>query len=540
MTQTTNADVLIVGAGPAGLCLATELTMRGHLVEVVERNSDTGVQPRAKTTNVRSMTHMRRWGLATKVRDRSPLRPDFPRRVTFQFSPFDAPVFTFEDAFCSTPGQRDAFPEHAEFIPQYVIGRILGEHVAHHPLANIHFDSTLTSFENHVDHVSAEIETPEGSRTINAKYLVGADGARSTVRKTLGIKMSGKSDIAKLTTLILRIPGLNEDPDLHPALFHWIVNPDAPSFFGPMDVNDLWFFGTSSDHGTDTDELLALAHRTIGRDTHSVELVTRDDWTVHSLIADSYRKGHTFLIGDACHLHSPFGGHGMNLGIADAADLGWKLSAALDGWGGDGLLDSYAIERRQAHEAVIESATKNVATLSEHYANPALAESGPEGDAARARAAKAIEVDKSPEFRSLGLVLGYRYQGSPAIAVSDQLSPPIDVTNYVPCALPGHLAPHAWIDEATSLYDLFGQGYTLLDFTEDDDVRELVSVAKAAGVPFKVQPLTSPRIAAIYGTRFALIRPDQHVAWCGNAIQDPSHLVDLMRGQVRVEQSATA
>lgn len=541
MTVEAETDVLIIGAGPAGLSLATELTMRGHRVRVVERGRDTGVQPRAKTTNVRSMTHMRRWGLAPIVRERSPLRPDFPRRISFQFSPFHPPIFDFDDACCSTPRRRDAFPEHAEFIPQYVIGRILGEHVAGHPLARIDFDSTFFGFEERSDGIHAEVKTPDGTRRISARYLVGADGARSTVRKGLGIAMTGRSDIAQLVTLILRIPGLNDDPDLHAALFHWIVNPEASSFLGPMDLDDLWFFGTSADHATDTHTLLERARRAIGRDAYEPEVITRDDWTVHSLIAERYRAGRTFLIGDACHLNSPFGGHGMNLGVADAVDLGWKLAARLDGWGTERLLDSYEVERRQAHEAVIKSATRNVATLSEHYADPALGCEGPEADAARARAAEAIEADKSPEFRSLGLVLGYRYEGSPALAAPDRPAPPLEVSTYRPCGLPGHLAPHAWIDGTTSLYDLFGPGFALLDFAAGDPAMGAVRGAAARyGVPITARVLDAPDLRAVYGARFALVRPDQHVAWSGDALPEPDRLVALMRGAAKTERAVPA
>lgn len=527
-----DTDVVIVGAGPAGLALATELTMRGRTVTVLERGGDTGVQPRAKTTNVRSMTHMRRWGLAGTVRERSPLRPDFPRRVSFQLSPFSPPIFDFEDAFCASPRRREEFPEHAEFIPQYVIGRILGEHVGTHPRARIDFGATVTGFVEDGDRVRVDIDTAGGPRSVTARYVVGADGARSTIRKHLGIRMTGQSDIARLVTLILRIPGLVDDPDLHGALFHWILNPEATSFLGPMDVDDLWFFGTSADHDTDTEVLLAKARRAIGRDAFEPTVVTRDDWTVHSLIADSYRKGRAFLIGDACHLHSPFGGHGMNLGIADAVDLGWKLSARLDGWGTESLLDSYEIERRQAHQAVIESATINVATLSEHYANSALAQDGPAGDAARARAAEAIEIDKSPEFRSLGLVLGYRYSGSPALAPDDRPADPIEISHYRPCARPGHLAPHAWVNGATSLYDLFGPVFTFLDLGEGPSgLDEILDAARSQGIPLTVRAMESVKLDRLYGVRFALIRPDQHIAWSGDTLLSPDAYVSLMRGE---------
>jgi 2-polyprenyl-6-methoxyphenol hydroxylase-like FAD-dependent oxidoreductase len=140
-------DVVIVGGGPVGLALATELTRRGHTACVVEQNERVGLQPRAKTTNVRTMTHMRRWGLAPEMRRRSPLRPDFPRRVRFATGLFGHDIFSFENAFCASPERDERFPEHAEFIPQYVVEGILLDHVMSEPLAQVLLQTRLEDFE---------------------------------------------------------------------------------------------------------------------------------------------------------------------------------------------------------------------------------------------------------------------------------------------------------------------------------------------------------------------------------------------------------
>ncbi len=529
-----DADVLIVGAGPVGLALATELTMRGRTVRVVEKNDRTGVQPRAKTTNIRTMTHMRRWGLAQQMRERSPLSPDFPRDVIFRTGLFDEPVYTFNDAFCATPQTYEAFPEHAEFIPQYVVEGILAEHVADEQLAELTFDRELIGFDQDDTGVNAlvrHVRTGEES-TFRARHLVGADGGRSFVRDSLGIGMNGQRDIVSSATLILRIPGLNDDPDLIKALFHWIVDEEAAGIIGPMDRGDLWYWTKVAGWDVATEVLLENARAAIGRD-YPLELITRDDWTVHSLIADHYREGRVFLAGDACHLHSPFGGHGMNQGIGDAVDLGWKLSAVLEGWGGDRLLDSYTIERQQAHRAIVDSATKNVASLSDQFTDPDLSADGPAREAARQRAAEAIERLKTPEFRSVGLVLGNYYAGSPAIADEQAPPQPIEVSHYVPSARPGHLAPHAWIDERTSLYDLFSIGFTLLRLGEAQQGAEasLLEAARADGISLQVVSPELPDLKQLYEANYAVVRPDQYIAWRGNALPVPETLLAVMTGR---------
>lgn len=529
-----DADVLIAGAGPVGLALATELAMRGHSVRMVEKNDRTGLQPRAKTTNIRTMAHMRRWGLAAKVRERSPLTPDFPRDVTFRTGLFDDPIYTFHDCFCATPKRYDAFPEHAEFIPQYVIEGILAEHVAAHPLIDLTFGTELTGFEQDADSVTAVVaDTKTGDRhRLKARWLVGADGGRSFVRESLGIPMNGQRNMVFCATLILRIPGLNDDPDLKRALFHWILDPAAASFVGPMDRGDLWYWSKVAERDVTTEELLAYAKRSIGRD-YPIEVITRDDWIVHSLIADHYRDRRVFLAGDACHLHSPFGGHGMNQGIGDAVDLGWKLSAALQGWAGDGLLDSYTIERQQAHRAIVGSATRNVASLSDHFADADLMKDGAVGDAARAKAAEAIERLKAPEFHSIGLVLGNAYAQSPVIAGEPGSEPPLEISEYRPSARPGHLAPHAWVDEKTSLYDLFSPGYTLLRLAEAEDDAEaaLEAAARERGIPLAVVAPGLAALGALYDARYALVRPDQYVGWRGDALPAPGRLLDIVTGR---------
>lgn len=535
-----DCEVLIVGAGPSGLALAAELLLRGHSVRVIETNDRTGVQPRAKTTNVRTMTHMRRWGLAPEMRRRSPLDAAFPRVVSFRTGLFHDPIHTFEDAFCATPGRVDAFPEHAEFIPQYVVEGILADHVAAHPLAALTFAHTLTGFADDGAGVMAAVRTPAGAQeSVRARYLVGADGGRSIVRRTLGIEMAGARGLASFATLILRIPGLSADPDLKPALFHWIIDPEAASFIGPMDRDDVWYWSKVAGRDVPTDALLQHVRRAIGRD-YAPEVLTRDDWTVSSLIADSYGAGRVFLAGDACHLHSPFGGHGMNLGIGDAVDLGWKLAAALEGWAGEALLATYEIERRQVHEAVIDSATRNVASLSDHFVTPDLTRQGAEGAAARRTAAEAIDRLKRPEFRSLGLVLGYRYAGSPAISDEQGMAPELGVTEYRPTARAGYLAPHAWLSDGASLYDRLGSGFALLRLLGQDPAEEaLLAAAVAAGVPLAVVDVSAEGLSRLYGAAYALVRPDQHVAWRGDALPAPGALLALARGtSERVAQPA--
>lgn len=524
-SNTQEFDVVIVGAGPVGLALATELCMRGHTACVIEKNDRVGLQPRAKTTNVRTMTHMRRWGLAGEMRKRSPLTADFPRRVRFATALFGRELYSFENAFCAAPVRDDRFPEHAEFIPQYVVEGILLDHVKAEPNATVLLEHELDAFDdNGPDGVIATVtDLRDGSqKQISGRFLVGADGARSTVRRRLGIGMEGDHGLLSFITLILGIPGLNDDPALNPALFHWLVSPDAPCVMGPMDKGDRWYWAKTIPEGSEPGdgEMLDLVRKSMRKD-YKAEILARDYWTVHRLLAASYRRGNVLLAGDACHLHSPFGGHGMNLGVADAVDLGWKLSAVLEGWAGSELLDSYETERKPVHRQVLETSTENVASLSEYFLAPALDDDTAEGDAQRAGAAAAIEEIKEPEFRSLGIVIGYRYQSPHLLADTQGDAPQFSVTQYRPDSYPGCLAPHAWLSDGSSLYDHFGKGFTLLKSDgggDEAEERAFVAAAGEAGIPVDLAAPGDGQIEGLYSRRYTLIRPDQHVAWRGDRL----------------------
>ena len=252
-------------------------------------------------------------------------------------------------------------------------------------------------------------------------------------------------------------------------------------------------------------------------------------WVASRLLADRYSKGRVYLIGDACHLHPPFGGFGMNMGIADGVDLGWKLAAVLDGWGGDALLDSYEHERRFVHDYVMDEAEANHALIPSTLTRPNLADDTPEGEAARAEAGAFIRDHKAAEFYALGVILGYCYATSPIIVDDGTVADWVRSRDYVPQAIPGCLAPHRWLADGRSLYDSFGQGFTLLVLDEGVGVDHAVEEARRAGVPLNVVIHYDADLQALYGASLAVIRPDQHIAWRGNVWA--SGIIDRVTGR---------
>ncbi len=527
MTQNRSAapvEVLIVGAGPVGLAAAVELGLRGIRCLVVERNDRVGYSPRAKTTNVRTREHLRRWGIADTLRSASPIAPDRPSTVVFATRMNGYPLARFENAMNGTRARNNLYAEEAQWVPQYVLEEVLRAKADTLPSVEIKFQTECTGFTQKADKVSAELRdlTTGDVTRIDCAYLIGADGPRSAIRQAIGAKMVGEGALPKSYSIIFRAPELDHRQVHGGAIMYWLVNPDVPSMLGPMDEKGLWsFMATRLAGNVDPATLdpVDLVRRGTGLTDLEIEIIGTDLWTASRLMADKYSEGRVFLMGDSCHLHPPFGGFGMNMGIGDAVDLGWKLAARLQGWGGDTLLRSYESERRPVHERTIAEAMANFGAVSNQLVRPNIEDDSPIGEATRREVGEIILATKQREFKTLGIVLGQRYAASPVIASDGTAPPPDHFMLYVPSAHPGCRAPHLWLADGSSLFDHFGSGFTLL-VTEGapEAAVALQQAAAARRIPLVVLADIDDRLQARYEARFALIRPDQHVAWRGDTM----------------------
>ena len=529
-------DVLIVGAGPVGLAASIELGRRGIRCIVVERNDRVGYSPRAKTTNVRTREHLRRWGIADALRQASPISPERPCTIVFATRMNGPELTRIENALNGSRARNNLYCEEAQWVPQYVLEDVLRRCAQSLPGVTVRFETLFESFEQSADNVVARLCDLRNRKRIDIRssYLIGADGARSAVRDAIGATMVGDQAYSRNYSIIFKAPDLDARQIHGPAIMYWMINEDVPSLLGPMDEDGLWFFMATklADETDPARDAADLIRRATGLHDLAIEIVGTDLWLAHRLVADRYAERRVFLAGDACHLHPPFGGFGMNMGIGDAVDLGWKLAARLAGWGGGSLLASYELERRQVHERTIAEAVINYGLASNQLVQPGLEAPGLVGEATRREVADIIAATKPREFKTLGIVLGMRYADSP-IVVQDGSAPPAEhFMLYDPCAHPGCLAPHLWLADGSSLYDLFGDWFTLLVTDGDREAAERFAAGAAARkIPFKVLVPQDGRLHGRYGARFAIIRPDQHVAWRGDALPaDPSELLARITG----------
>lgn len=513
--------VVIIGSGPSGLAAAIELGRRSIPCLLLERNARAGYAPRAKTTHTRTREHLRRWGIADKLAEASPFGIDYPTNVLFVTRLGGHLITRFVNAMFGAPVKDERFSEHAQWIPQYKLEAVLKAHADTLPGVCIEYGQELVSFTQDSDSVRLSVRdlATGDMRDIVADYLIGADGARSSVREGMGATLIGTYGLSRNYNTIFRAPGLADAHPHGPGIMYIQLNSEVPSLIGPMDTPDLWYFmPTFVPEGRvfSNEETLDLIRRSTGIDL-PYEILSSDEWIASRFLADKYRVGRVFLTGDACHLHPPYGGYGMNMGVADSVDLGWKIAAVLQGWGGGALLDSYETERRMAHEYVLDESERNHALSPNTLVRDSIESDGPEGDAVRTEVAEMCRASKRAEFYGLGVVLGYSYQGSPVVI--DDGSPAWERSiDYVPSAVPGSLAPHRWLADGRSLYDLFGDGFTLLvmDQTTTGEIEKARKNAAEADIPLTVAVVTDAGLADVYEAKLVLIRPDQHVAWRGD------------------------
>ncbi|MCB9529563.1 MAG: FAD-dependent monooxygenase [Myxococcales bacterium] len=529
----------IVGGGPVGMTLALELARHGVHSVLFEQRRTTTHEPRCTLTNMRSMEHYRRLGIADAIRAAGVPR-DYRQDVVFatrlcghEIHRFEYPSFEeAEKTGGSIAFDHPAGAERPQRISQIFLEPVLKAAVEADPHVEVCFGWRVDGIEPAADHVVMQATGPDGSlREERVDYLAACDGGGSHVRKGLNIAMEGHPAVGNNLGVFFRSRDLRARTPLGDALFWWILNHEVRGVFIALDGRELYTYHQLVDLDLDIRVVdpVALVRTAAGADIE-VEVEAINPWQAHQLVAHRYREGRIFLVGDAAHLNQPTGGFGMNTGIGDACDLGWKLAAVFDGWGGEALLDSYEAERRPIAMRNVAAAGRNAADLKRHAVPPVIEAPGEAGERVRRVAGLQIAQGNRKEFESAGVQLGYHYGDSPIVVGDGTPPPPDEEIDYTPTARPGSRAPHVDLGGGEILYDRFGSGFTLLRLAPAD-AEPLALAAAKRGVPLAVVALDRPAVRALYGAALVLIRPDQHVAWRGDALPaDALGLIDTVRG----------
>jgi 2-polyprenyl-6-methoxyphenol hydroxylase-like FAD-dependent oxidoreductase len=524
---------LVVGGGPVGLTAAIELAWRSVPAILVTDKLDTAQHPKCNNTNARSMEHFRRLGIANELRSEG--LPGDVARASAYVTRFCGHEF----GRLPRPYSDWPTPEIPNNVSQPVLERVLRRCAERQPGAQIHFGQRLDTFAVHDDHVLAEIEdTRSGERRrIKARYLIGVDGASSTVRRALGFAMLGEDGTTHrafmggtMLSFFIRSPTLMAASGRPPTNMTWILNPEMRGMMYSQDGRETWVVHYQVPPGADWHavDAKAVIAAMIGADV-PFEIISGGPWTGGlALVCEHYQEGRVFLAGDAAHLFTPLGGLGMNTGIGDVMNLCWKLAAVHQGWARPKLLESYEIERRPMGVRNSRLGVKCTRIMDGWALSPDFEASGPAAEAVRrAFGARIMEEDRA-QYLTVGIQLGERYETSPVVWPDSGDAPADPWDSYTPLDRPGARAPHFWLTPGHAAYDEFGKGFALLDFGAPDDARAIEAAATARGVPLNVLRLTPPD--GLYRSKLVLIRPDQHIAWHGDAVLDPTGVIDRARG----------
>lgn len=521
-------SVLVAGGGPVGLTLARDLARRGVDCLLVERNATTTRHPKMDNTNVRSMELFSLSGLEPRLRAVA-APEDHPFDVAWVTSmsghelvrfAYPAPAKARETYRQRNDGAQPFSP--AMRVSQAEIEPVLKSALEEELLAEVRFGAALVHCREDAEGVTATVENRESgeTETVRCKYLVGCDGGNSTVRQALAVGLDGQANIMPRFMTHFR----TGDPEARRLLQRWGVTWHYQSIHGTLiaqnDV-DTWTLHTRYPaNERDATEPSALVARFVGR-AIPIEILVANPWSPHLLVAQSAGTNRIFLAGDAAHQYIPTGGYGMNTGIADAYTLGWQLSAVLQGWGGPGLLVAYGAERlpiwRRNCEASRRHNDARVAIASLY--GPEIEAEGLRGDSARAAASAAIARIGNAENESLGVEMGYHYAGSPIVAEEAGAEVSRDSVVYTPNTIPGARLPSLFLEDGRAVYSELGSWFTLL-VLDGADPTDLAGAATAGRIPLKVVHIRDPHARKIYGAGMLLVRPDQHVAWRGERIED--------------------
>jgi len=537
--MTERIPVLIVGAGPVGLALAGDLGWRGVPCMLIEKTDGTIEQPKMDIVGPRTMEFCRRWGIADWIRD-APYPGDYPQDCIYVtgLNGYELGREPFPGrAYEKCPPQS---PQKRERAPQDMFDPILQRFVGTFPHVTLAYDSELIAFEETVNEVIAtvrDVRTGETSK-ISADYLVGTDGGASLVRERAGITMSGNPALTYTTNVMFRCADFSSLHDKRKGYRFIFIGPEG-TWLTIVAINGgdrlrMSIVGSADKVMHTEADIQAALRRAMGRD-FDYEILSVMRWVRRELVADRYGTDRVFIAGDAAHLMSPTGGFGMNTGIQDSVDLGWKLEARVRGWGGDELLRSYETDRRPVAVRNVTEASGNLGRMlstRQRRPPPEIFQPGAAGDAARAEYGAWFTETMKREWFTIGFHLGYRYDASPIIWPDGTPAPPLETSTYTQTARPGARAPHAWLPDGRSTLDLFGRGFTLLRLdTDAPGGEQLRAAAAAAGVPLQVVDLDAPTVAELYQRRLVLVRPDGHVAWRADAEpEDARAVIDVVRG----------
>ena len=529
-----DAEVVIVGGGPVGMGLAIELGQRGVRCVVVERYLQPQPIPKGQNLTQRTVEHFHFWGAEKQLRAARTIPPEYGIGGLTAYGTLLGPHV--HDWLMRDLVKQYYFTAN-ERLPQYATEAVLRTRAAELPTVQTLYGWDTVAVAQDSESVTATIkERATGNeRVVRGAWLVGCDGARSRVREQSGITQTLTAHDRLMVLLVFRSKGLHELLKRYPGKSYYNVLQPALKgywkFFGRVDLGNTWFFHAPLPPGTTADnfDFQAYLQDAVGAE-FEVEFEHIGFWDLRFALADHYRAGRMFIAGDAAHSHPPYGGYGVNSGLEDARNLGWKLAAVLQHWGSDALLDSYDAERRPVFKSTIDDfIAKSIANDRDFLDNYSV-ERDPDG------------FTKALQERAQGAVgevhaFEPNYEGSPVVWQTG--------SSAAVCSAKGshrfeartghHLAP-ATLPAGGNVFEALGTGFTLLAFGAVADTSQAFrSAAATLHLPLTVIEAEAVGEVTRYEAALVLVRPDHFVAWVSKAPQvaadEAAHILKLASGK---------
>ena len=539
--EVEQTEVVIVGGGPVGMGLAVELGQRGVRTVIVERYPQPQPIPKGQNLTQRTMEHFHFWGAEKQLRAARTIPSEYGIGGLTAYGTLLGP-HTYD--WLQRELVKPYYYTTNERLPQYATEAVLRQRVAELPSVTTLYgwevqaepEAEAPTVSQNDDGVSVTVRERHSGvqRVVQAAYAVGCDGSRSPVREQSGITQTRTDHDRMMVLLVFRSHELHRLLERYPGKSYYnVLQPELQGywkFFGRVDLGSTWFFHAPVPPGTTKDnfDFHSYLQEAVGA-PFDIEFEHIGFWDLRFMIADAYREGRVFVAGDAAHSHPPYGGYGVNTGLEDARNLGWKLAATLQGWGGPTLLDSYDAERRPVfastmRDFIAKSIESDREFLDAH--DPARDQSAFES-AWRARAKGAVGEVHSFEPN---------YEGSPVVsqpAQSDLVCSAVGSHRFE--ARPGHHLAPASLPSGLNAYEALEVGYTLFAFgAREDAIREFVDAAATLEVPLAVVQDACTGEVERYRARLILVRPDQFVCWAGEDIAHEEgqalHILSVAKG----------
>lgn len=509
------AEVAIIGGGPVGMGLAVELGRRGISCIVIERYPEPQRVPKGQNLTQRTMEHFHVWGIEKALRAARTIPPEYG---IGGLTAYGTLLSDYHYDWLQRELVRPYYFTDNERLPQYATEAVLRARVRELADVEVLYGWSAADMAQDGQGCTLTIHRKEDgeARRVRALHAVGCDGARSLVRERAGITQTRSDHDRRMVLLVFRSGELHELLKRYPGKsFYNVLHPELEGywmFLGRVDLGSTWFFHAPvpADATRDTFDFRGYLHRAVGAE-FAIDFEHIGFWDLRFALADQYRKGRIFIAGDAAHSHPPYGGYGINTGFEDARNLGWKLAAALRGWGGAALLASYDSERRP----VFASTARDFIAASIENDRRFLARFAPDRD----RAAFEREwAARGSGARSEVSSFQPNYRGSPIVWGTDDGACDAVSAHSFTARAGYHLAPQA-MSTGENVYEVLGDDFTLLAFgADDEDVAAFETGASRLEMPLQVVRDSFGDERRHYGARLVLVRPDHFVAWAGDSL----------------------